>query len=67
MAGGDVFSLRRILGHSTREVTRMYVNLVATQVKEKHRLFKPMDNMPLREERSGTKPVREGSRLWRVR
>jgi site-specific recombinase XerD len=67
MAGGDVFSLQRILGHSSLEVTRMYVNMVASQVKEKHRLFSPMDNMPLRGERSGRKPVREGSRLWRVK
>ncbi len=67
MAGGDVFSLQRILGHSSLEVTRMYVNMVASQVKEKHRLFSPMDNMPMRSERSGKKPVREGSRLWRVK
>jgi len=67
MAGGDVFSLQRILGHSSLEVTRMYVNMVASQVKEKHRLFSPMDNMPLRGERSGKKPVREGSKLWRVK
>ena len=67
MAGGDVFSLQRTLGHSSLEVTRMYVNMVASQVKEKHRLFSPMDNMPLRGERSGKKPVREGSKLWRVK
>ncbi len=46
MAGGDVFSLQKILGHSTLEVTRMYVNMVSSQVKEKHRLFSPMDNLP---------------------
>ena len=67
MAGGDVFSLQRILGHSSLEVTRMYVNMVASQVKEKHRLFSPMDNMPMRSERSGKKPVGEGSRLWHVK
>ena len=43
------------------------VNMVASQVKEKHRLFSPMDNMSLRGERSGKKPVRDGSKLWRVR
>jgi hypothetical protein len=41
--------------------------MVASQVKEKHRLFSPMDNMPMRSERSGKKPVRQGSRLWRVK
>jgi hypothetical protein len=45
----------------------MYVNMVASQVKEKHRLFSPMDNMPMRSERSERKPVREGSKLWRVK
>lgn len=45
----------------------MYVNMVASQVKERHRLFSPMDNMPLRGERVGRKPVRDGARLWRVK
>lgn len=67
MAGGDVFSLQKILGHSTLEVTRMYVNMVSSQVKEKHRLYSPMDNLPLKSERGGKKPVRDGARLWRVR
>jgi site-specific recombinase XerD len=67
MTGGDVFSLQRILGHSTLEVTRMYVNMVASQVKEKHRLFSPMDNMPLPGGRGGRKPTAPGVRLWRVK
>ncbi len=67
MAGGDVFSLQKILGHSTLEVTRMYVNMASSQVKEKHRLYSPMDNLPLQSERGGRKPVREGTRLWRVK
>lgn len=67
MAGGDVFSLQKILGHSTLEVTRMYVNMVSSQVKEKHRLYSPMDNLPLQSDRQGAKPVREGAKLWRVR
>ncbi len=67
MAGGDVFSLQKILGHSTLEVTRMYVNMVSSQVKAKHRLYSPMDNLPLKSDRGGKKPVRDGARLWRVR
>ncbi len=67
MAGGDVFSLQKILGHSTLEVTRMYVNMVSSQVKERHRLYSPMDNPPLKSERGGRKPVKEGARLWRVK
>jgi site-specific recombinase XerD len=67
MAGGDVFSLQRILGHSTLEVTRMYVSMVASQVKERHRLFSPVDNMPLGSERGGRKPKAPGVRLWRLK
>jgi len=67
MAGGDVFSLQKILGHTTLDVTRIYVNMVSSQVKEKHRLYSPMDNLPLKSERGGKKPVREGARLWRVK
>jgi site-specific recombinase XerD len=67
MAGGDVFSLQKILGHSTLEVTRMYVNMVSSQVKEKHRLYSPMDNLPLGPQRGGRKPMKEGVRLWRAR
>ena len=67
MAGGDVFSLQKILGHTTLDVTRIYVNMVSSQVKEKHRLYSPMDNLPLKSERGGKKAVREGARLWRVR
>jgi hypothetical protein len=44
----------------------MYVNMVSSQVKEKHRLYSPMDNLPLGPERGGKKPSKEGVRLWRV-
>jgi len=67
MAGGDVFSLQNILGHTTLEVTRLYVNMVSGQVKEKHRLYSPMDNMTLKNDRAGKKPVRVGARLRRIR
>ena len=43
--GGDAFSLQKILGHSSLEMTRKYVNLASGDVKEKHRRFSPMDNL----------------------
>jgi len=48
MNGGDVFSLQRILGHSSLEMTRKYVNLASGDVKDKHRMFSPMDNLNFR-------------------
>lgn len=52
--GGDVFSLQRILGHSSLDVVKIYVNLAETDVKSCHRRFSPVDNMIL--SRSGYKP-----------
>ncbi|HWQ04624.1 MAG TPA: tyrosine-type recombinase/integrase [Longilinea sp.] len=43
--GGDVFSLQKILGHTSLDMTRKYVNLASGDVKEKHRRFSPMDNL----------------------
>ena len=40
--GGDSFSLQEILGHSTLEMTRNYVNLARRDVAEQHRKFSPM-------------------------
>jgi site-specific recombinase XerD len=46
--GGDVFSLQKILGHTSLEMTRKYVNLASGDVKDKHRKFSPMDNLNFR-------------------
>lgn len=45
MYGGDVFSLQRILGHSSLEVVKMYVNLASSDISTQHRRFSPADNM----------------------
>ena len=44
-AGGDVFSLQRILGHSTLVMTRRYSELADSDVSDKHRLFSPADRL----------------------
>ena len=45
--GGDVFSLQRILGHTSLEVVRLYVNLTSLDVSQQHRKFSPVDTMGL--------------------
>jgi integrase/recombinase XerD len=43
--GGDPFSLQAILGHSTLEMVRNYVNLASRDVYDQHRKFSPLDRM----------------------
>jgi integrase/recombinase XerD len=45
--GGDVFSLQRILGHSSLDIVRLYVNMADTDVKSCHSKFSPGDNLDL--------------------
>jgi len=51
--GGDVFSLQKILGHTSLEMTRKYVNLASGDVKEMHRRFSPMDNLAFKSKKRG--------------
>ena len=47
--GGDIFSLQRILGHSSLEMVKVYVNLALSDVSQQHRKFSPVDNIALAE------------------
>ncbi len=43
--GGDLFSLQRILGHSTLDMVRRYVNLNTAEVKRQHDHASPVDRL----------------------
>ncbi|OGO32918.1 MAG: hypothetical protein A2Z29_01630 [Chloroflexi bacterium RBG_16_56_11] len=43
--GGDVFSLQRLLGHASLEMTRRYCQLADTDVKRTHSMASPVDNL----------------------
>lgn len=45
--GGDVFSLQRILGHTSLVVTRMYCNLNEGDIQAQHRRCGPVDRMTM--------------------
>ncbi len=46
--GGDVFSLQQILGHSTLEMVRHYVNLASSHIAIQHQKYSPLDRINLR-------------------
>jgi len=56
-AGGDVFSLQKMLGHSTLTMTRRYSELADSDVQDKHRLYSPGDRLELKES-AGRKRLR---------
>ena len=47
-SGGDLFTLQRILGHTSLEMVRRYAQQVVTDLQEKHRIHSPMDRLARR-------------------
>lgn len=43
--GGDPFTLRRILGHSTLDMVEYYVELFSSDIKQQHKKFSPVENL----------------------
>lgn len=43
--GGDIFSLREILGHTTLEMVNHYLHFTSSQITDQHRKYSPMDKL----------------------
>lgn len=43
--GGDVFSLKAILGHASLDMVNHYLHFTSAQISEQHRKYSPIDNM----------------------
>ncbi|WP_254611280.1 hypothetical protein [Paenibacillus sp. JMULE4] len=43
--GGDIFSLKNILGHSRIETTEMYVELFSRDLQTQHEKFSPLEQI----------------------
>jgi integrase/recombinase XerD len=46
--GAGIFELQQILGHTSMEMVRVYVNLFSDDVVEKHRSFSPLNQIKTR-------------------
>ncbi|MEK4284023.1 MULTISPECIES: tyrosine-type recombinase/integrase [Ureibacillus] len=45
MNGANAFQLQAILGHTTLEMTKVYVNLFSNEISESHAKFSPLNNL----------------------
>ncbi|KMT21519.1 tyrosine-type recombinase/integrase [Clostridium cylindrosporum] len=51
LEGGDVFSLQTMLGHSSMEMVRRYVNMFSTDLSKTFSIYNPLDNMDVYKEK----------------
>ena len=61
MNGGDLFTLQKILGHSSLSVVRMYVELTPEDVQIQYRQYSPMDCLKTQAQ----SPTQKGKRRLR--
>ncbi|MFC1958928.1 tyrosine-type recombinase/integrase [Chloroflexota bacterium] len=43
--GGDIFSLKEILGHTTLDMVNHYLHFTSSQITAQHRKYSPMDKL----------------------
>ena len=43
--GGDIFSLREILGHTTLDMANHYLHFTSSQITAQHHKYSPMDRL----------------------
>ncbi|MFC1982540.1 tyrosine-type recombinase/integrase [Chloroflexota bacterium] len=58
MNGGDIFSLREILGHTTLDMVNHYLHFTSSQITAQHHKYSPMDK--LQEDAISKQPVTFG-------
>jgi integrase/recombinase XerD len=46
--GGDIFSLQKILGHSSLDITRHYAELADSDVEKKMKAFSPAESIDIK-------------------
>ena len=45
VGGGDIFSLKEILCHTTLEIVNHYLHFTSSQITAQHRKYSPMDRL----------------------
>jgi len=45
LAGGDIFRLQKLLGHSSLDIVKEYVNIFGADLKEQYDAFNPLENV----------------------
>lgn len=43
--GADVFTLQSVLGHSSMDMVRNYVNMFSNELRDNHRKFSPIEKL----------------------